>query len=213
MHVILISWEFPPQTAGQISRDTQIIAQRLAKCDCKVDVVTWNDHLTGTEERKESFRVHRVANPVRTHVNIVTWALALNTELERVAAEIIYQSEDQAKLVHASEWICVPAAVQLKKTLHIQYLLSLYSTESERSIHGGPLTGAITYLEKSGCLQASKIIVENKTRASIVEKSYRVPADRLTILDVASSPISKLVEQYQASLSSQKSPKEPSGKQ
>ena len=172
------------------------------KCDCKVDVVTWNERLTGTEERKEGFRVHRVTNPVRTHVNIVTWALTLNTEFERVAADIIHETDDQAKLVHASEWICVPAAVQLKKTLHTPYLLSLYSTELERSIHGGTLSGAITYLEKSGSLQAAKIIVDSNTRASVVQKSYGVPADRLTILDVATAPISKLIEQYQAPLSS-----------
>ena len=179
----------------------EIIARGLAKYDCKVDVVTWNERLTGTEERKEGFRVHRVTNPVRTHVNIVTWALTLNTELERVAADIIYEGKDQAKLVHASEWLCVPAALQLKKTLHTPYLLSLYSTESERSA-GGPLSGAITYLEKSGSVQAAKIIVDSKARASIVQKSYGVPADRLTILDVATAPISKLIEQYQAPLSS-----------
>jgi hypothetical protein len=187
-----------------------MIAQGLAKSGCKVDVVTWNDRLTGTEEREEGFRVHRVSNPVRTHVNIVTWALTLNTELERIAADIIYEGKDQAKLVHASEWICVPAAIQLKKTLHTQYLLSLYSTETERSIHGGPLSGVITYLEKSGCLQAAKIIVHSMTRASIVQKSYGVPADRLTILDPAAAPISKLIDQYQATLSSLVIREEPS---
>lgn len=213
MHVILISWEFPPRTVGLISRDTEIIARGLTKCDCKVDVVTCSDGLTGTEEHREGFRVHRIANPVRTHVNIVTWVLTLNTEFERVAADIIYEGKDQAKLVHASEWICAPAAVQLKKTLHTPYLLSVYSTELERSIHGGPLSGAITYLEKSGSLQAAKIIVESNTRASIIEKSYGVPADRLTILDVATAPISKLIEQYQATLSSLGSREGPSDMQ
>ena len=199
MHVILLSWEFPPRTVGLISRDSERIARGLAKHDCKVDVVTYSDRLTGTEERKEGFRVHRVTNPVRTHVNIVTWALTLNTELERVAADIIYDGKDQARLVHASEWICVPAALQLKKTLHTPYLLSIYSTESERSA-GGPLTGAITYLEKSGCLQAAKVIVATKARASIVQKSYGVLAERLAILDLAAAPIDILVEQYQSSL-------------
>ena len=213
MHVILISWEFPPRTVGLISRDTEKIARGLVKSECKVDVVTWDDRLTRTEEHKEGFRVHRVANPVRTHVNIVTWALTLNTELERIAADIIYESDDQAKLVHASEWICVPAAIQLKKTLHTPYVLSLYSTESERSLHGGSLSGAITYLEKSGSLQAAKIIVDGMTRASLVQKIYGVPADRLAILNVGTASISKLIEQYRASLSSQGLREEPSDTQ
>ena len=58
------------------------------------------------------------------------------------------------------------------------------------------MSGAITYLEKSGCLQAAKVIVDGKTRTSIVQKSYGVAADRLTILDVATAPIGKLIEQY-----------------
>lgn len=213
MHVILMSWEFPPRTNGLISRNTEKIARGLSKSDCKVDVVTWNDRVTGVEDHKDGFRVHRVANAVRTHVNIVTWALTLNTELERVASDIIYESEDQSKLVHASEWICAPAAIQLKKTLHTPYVLSLYSTESERSVHGGSLSAAITYLEKSGSLQAAKIVVDNAARALIVEKNYGVPADKLIILDLATVSISKLIEQYQASLPAQGQPKEPRDRQ
>jgi len=200
LHIILLSWEFPPRTVGLISRDTERIAQALAKHDCKVDVVTYNDAMRGIEERKEGFRVHRVTNPVRTHVNIVTWALTLNTELERVASDIIYESKNQERLIHASEWICVPAALQLKKALHTPYLLSLYSTESERSA-GGPLSGAITYLEKSGSLQAAKVVVNSKARVSLVQKSYGIPADRFIILDVANDPINKLIEQYRSCLS------------
>ena len=202
MHIILISWEFPPRPFGLIGRDTEIIARDLTKCDCKVDVITWHDHLTGTEDRKEGFRVHRVTNPVRTQVNIVTWALTLNTEFERIAADIIYASEDEERLVHSIEWICAPAAIQLKKTLHTHYVLSLYSTESERSVQGGPLSGAIGYLEKSGALQAAKVIVNSERAQHTLQKNYGVPADRLTIMDLTTIPISKLLDQYRAGLAS-----------
>ena len=200
MHIILISWEFPPRTIGRISDDSEKIALELAKHGCKVDVVTYHDSLIGKDSRGERLHIHRVANPVRTHGNIVTWALTLNTELERVAADIIYESNDQSKLVHAFEWICVPAAIQLKKTLRTPYLLSLYSTESERSA-GGPLSGAITYLEKRGALQAAKVIVNSNARAGIVQKNYNLPPDRLIVLDVATNPIDELIEQYRSTLS------------
>ena len=60
-------------------------AAELAKSGCKLDVVTFHDSSPGVEERPEGFRVYRVTNPVKTHVNIVTWALTLNTEIQRVA--------------------------------------------------------------------------------------------------------------------------------
>ena len=203
MHVILLSWEFPPTIIGQISRDCERIANGLAEHECEVDVITYNERLTRTEKRKEGFRIHRVANPVRTNVNIVTWALTLNTEFQRVAADVIREGEDEEKVVHATEWMCAPAAIELKKTLHIPYVFSLYSTESERSA-GGPLSAAITYLERSGSHEAARTIVSSKSRADVVRKTYGVPEDRIAIIDAATAPIISLIEQYRISLTSVK---------
>jgi hypothetical protein len=172
-------------------------ARELVKRGCKVDVVTYHESLVGVEERREGFRVHRVNNPVPTHVNIVTWALTLNTELQRVAANIILETPIESRLVHALEWLCVPAAIQLKRAFGVPYVLSLYSTESERSV-GGPLSGSITYLEKSGCLEASKVIVNSKTRAEAVQKTYAISRDNLAILGPDDHWIDELLEQYKS---------------
>jgi Glycosyltransferase Family 4 len=160
------------------------LAVELAKLGCNLDVVTYHDSSAGTETRREGFRVHRVTNAVQTHLNIVTWALALNTEFQRVAADIAVRSADDEKLVHASEWLCVPAAIQLKKTIGVPFVLSLHSIESERSGgSGGPLTGAINYLEKEGCLESSKILLARTSTAETLQKLYTISNDKITIID------------------------------
>jgi hypothetical protein len=174
-------------------------AVELAKSGLKLDVVTFHDSLVGIEERPEGFRVHRVPNPVQTHVNIVTWALTLNTELQRVAANVILESQDEFRLVHASEWLCVPAAIQLKKTLAVPFILSLYSIEAERS-SGGPLSESIKYFEKAGCLEAVKVLVTSANRAEQVQKLYTVTKEKLAILDPSGRWVKKLMEQYKAAL-------------
>jgi hypothetical protein len=174
-------------------------AVELAKNGCNLDVITYHDSLLGIEERPEGFRVHRVTNPVQTHVNIVTWALTLNTELQRVAANIILESQDEFRLVHASEWLSVPAAIQLKKTLAVPFILSLYSIEPERS-SGGSLSESIKYFEKVGCMEAVKVIVTSANRAEQVQKLYTVTREKLAILDPSGRWAEKLMEQYKAAL-------------
>jgi hypothetical protein len=173
-------------------------AVESARSGCKLDVVTYHGSLLGTEERSEGFRVHRVSNPVQTHVNIVTWALTLNTELQRVAANIFLEIRDESRLIHAAEWLCVPAAIQLKKTLAVPFVLSLHSTESERS-PGGPLSESIKYFEKTGCSEAVKVVVGSASRAELVQKLYAVGKKKLAILD-SDRWVEELLEQYKAAL-------------
>jgi hypothetical protein len=182
-------------------------AVELAKSGCRLDVVTYHDSLLGIEERPEGFRVHRTSNPVQAHVNIVTWALTLNTELERIAADISLQTQDESRLIHATEWLCVPAAIQLKKTLAIPFILSLYSIEPERS-PGGPLSESIKYFEKAGCLEAVKVLVNSTSRAERVQKLYTVAKEKLAIIEPRGHWVEKLMDQYKAVLNvSEKSQK------
>jgi hypothetical protein len=172
-------------------------AIELARRGCNVDVITYHETVLGVEERTEGFRVHRVTNPVRTHSNIVTWALSLNTELQRVAANVILESEDDSTVVHAVEWLCVPAAIQLKKTLAIPYLLSLYSLEHERSVGGAPHSGSIIYLEREGSAQADKVIVNRKVLVETIGMLYGIRNEKLAAFDMKGRDwTDELLQQY-----------------
>ena len=164
-------------------------AIELAQNNCSVDVITIHETLAGLEKRKEKFNVHRVATPVQSHPNVVTWALAWNTEMQRVATDIIAQSEENVNLVHASEWLCVPSAVQIKKIFGTPFTFSLYSTEAERS-GGGSLADSISYLERKGCAEAMAILVKKKQTLQDIQKSYGAPADRIVLLDSRSRTLS-----------------------
>jgi hypothetical protein len=182
---------------GQISLDAEHAAIELARRGCNVDVITYHETMPGVEKRKEGFRVHRVTNPVQTHSNIVTWALTLNTELQRVAANIALESGNDPTVVHAIEWLCVPAAIQLKKTLAIPYLLSLYSLEHERSAGGASHSGSISYLEREGSEQADKIIVYRKVVAESVSTLYGIGSEKLVAFDMEDQNwTDELIQQY-----------------
>jgi hypothetical protein len=182
LHLLLLTWEFPPRVVGEVSPDMEAAAIGLAEKKCKVDVITYHESQVGIQERKEGFRVHRVSNPVRYHVNIVTWAMTLNTEFERVATDIFAASNEKPLLVHASEWLCVPAAIQLKKILQLPFTLSLHSIEPERSF-GGTISGSISYLERSGCREAMMVIVNKTSTAEAVRRAYSIPEGQMVVLE------------------------------
>jgi len=165
-------------------------AIELAKNNFRVDVITIHEKIAGLEKRKEKFNVHRVATPIQSHPNIVTWALAWNTEMQRVATDIIAQSEEDIKLVNASEWLCVSSAVQIKKILGTPFTFSLYSTEAERS-GGGPLGDSISYLERKGCTEAMAVLVKKKQTLQDIQKSYAAPTDHIILLDSRSRTLGR----------------------
>ena len=94
----------------------------------------------------------------------------------------------------------MPAAIQLKKTLAVPFILSLYSIEAERS-SGGPLSESIKYFEKVGCLEAARVVVTSANRAERVQKLYAVTKEKLAILDPSGRWVEKLLEQYKQALS------------
>jgi len=115
MHVIIFSWEYPPRIVGQLADYVEELAVQLVKNGEKTWVVTYHDFLTGEYEGTGGVKTFRVTNPVRTHIGVLTWVLTLNQEVERVAANIYYDTNKQMNLIDLHDWHFIPAAVTLKK--------------------------------------------------------------------------------------------------
>ena len=64
-----------------------------------IHVITYSDSLTGASEDASGVKVFRVANPVRSHVSLITWDLTLNQEIERAAANVYFQADKQIDLI------------------------------------------------------------------------------------------------------------------
>ena len=189
MQVIIFSWEFPPRVVGKLADYVKELATRLAKNKVKTHVVTYHDYLTGEFEEEGNVKTHRVTNPVKTHINVLTWVLTLNQEVERVAANIYYKSGKQTDLIDVHDWHFIPAAVTLKKALNIPFIYSIESLEDHRS-HGAnsPFNMAIKSIEWLGMYEAGKIIVKSDWMASETVRIYKVPEDKIKIV----KPESKL---------------------
>jgi len=198
MQVIIFSWEYPPRVVGQLADYVEKLAVQLVKNNEKTWVVTYHDFLTGEYEGPEGVKTFRVTNPVHTHIGVLTWVLTLNQEVERVAANIYYDTKKQVDLIDMHDWHFISAAVTLKKALNIPFVYSVESLEEHRS-HGAnsPFNMSIKSIEWLGMYEAGKLVAKSQWMRDEIVRIYKVPTDKIKVVSPKSKDwIKDILETY-----------------
>jgi len=184
MQVLIFSWEYPPRKIGQLAEYINNLSIDLVKNKIKTYVITYHDVLTGETEEASGVTTVRVTNPVRNHISFLTWILTLNQEVERAAANIVYQQKSQISLINLYDWHFVPAAVTLKRAFKIPIVYSVESLEDHRSQKANtPYNMAIKSIEWLGFYEANKIIVKSKSIKKDIINIFNVPREKIKILE------------------------------
>jgi len=198
MHVIIFSWEYPPRVVGRLAEYINALSSQLVKNKVETHVVTYHDFLTGAVEEASGVKVVRVANPVRTHIGVLTWDLTLNQEVERAAASIYYQANKQIDLIDVYDWHFIPAAVTLKSALGVPFVYSVESLEDHRSPPADtPYSMSIKSIEWLGFYEAKKVGVKSEWMRNEVARIYNVPKEKIEVVAPnANSWVKKVLELY-----------------
>ncbi len=183
MRVIIFTWEFPPRIVGQLSHYVNKLAIDLVKKSVDTYVVTYHDSWVGYHQGADGVKAYRVSNPVKSQINIITWALNLNQEVERVAADIFYFVKREVDLIDVCDWHFTSAAVSLKRGLGIPFVFSIDSLEDHRS-HGSsaPLSLSIKGLELLGVDEAERVLVKSEWMKQEVKRIYKTPLEKIDIV-------------------------------
>jgi len=183
---------------GRLADYINALSNQLVKNKVETHVVTYHDFLTGAVEEASGVKVVRVANPVRTHIGVLTWDLTLNQEVERAAASIYYQANKQIDLIDVYDWHFIPAAVTLKSALGIPFVYSVESLEDHRSPPADtPYSMSIKSIEWLGFYEAKKVSVKSEWMRSEVVRIYNVPKERMEVVAPnANSWVKKVLELY-----------------
>jgi glycogen(starch) synthase len=184
MHVIIFSWEYPPRVVGRLAEYISALSTQLVKNKVETHIVTYHDSLTGAVEESSGVKVVRVANPVRTHIGVLTWDLTLNQEVERNAANIYYQANKQIDLIDVYDWHFIPAAVTLKNALDIPFVYSVESLEDHRSpTADSPYNMSIKSIEWLGFYEAKKIGVKSEWMRNEAARIYDAPKEKIEVIE------------------------------
>lgn len=182
MRVIIFTWEYPPRIVGQLAEYTNALATQLVKNKTETHIVSYHPYLTGVTDEPNGVKTTRVANPVRTHIGVLTWVLTLNQEVERAAANIYYTYK-RINLINVYDWHFIPAAVTLQKALGIPFIYSVDSLEDHRS-HGAnePYNMAIKGIEWLGFYEATAVTAKSEWMRDEIIRIYKVPNEKIKIL-------------------------------
>ena len=183
MRVIIFSWEYPPRVVGQLANYINALSTQLVKNKIETYVVTYHDSLTGAVEEASGVKVVRVANPVRSHIGVLTWDLTLNEEVERAAANIYYQAGKRIDLIDVFDWHFIPAAVTLKNALDIPFVYSVESLEDHRSPNSNtPYNMSIKSIEWLGFYEAEKVSVKSEWMREEIVRIHSVPREKVSVV-------------------------------
>ena len=199
MRVLILTWEFPPKIVGDLAQYVSRVATQLVRKNVDVYVVTHNDTRTGIDQRRDGLKVFRVANPVKTHISVLTWDLTLAPEFERASSDFVYSTARTVSLIDAHEWLCVAPAIALKKAFNIPFIYSVHSIEDQRS-HGAisPFNLAISNVERLGCAEADGVLVKSTEMRDELKIRYGVSLNKIDVVQPSSNTwIDDIIKVYE----------------
>jgi len=166
MHILLLSWEYPPKRLGNVADHVSTLAHELVRRGHEVELVVLDDVKPGFED-VSGVHVHRVANPVRTHpmASILSYAVTASLQIEAESSGIVYFYKQQGKridLVHAHEWLTTYPAIVLKHAFHIPFIVTFHSIEGHRCHDSFNATSlAIKEIEDMGIWESHAVMTNS----------------------------------------------------
>lgn len=205
--VFMIGWEFPPHYSGGLGIACQGLARGLTEEGEKLVFALPTSFSSGGGTSSRKSYKKGIYNPTpQTQMEMVyvnaqlhpywragasssqDFAIAaahidLYDETKRYGKVVAQVAEDYPtqKLIHAHDWMSIPAAIQTRERLRKPMLLQIHSTEFDRS-GGGQPNAQIAEIEYAGMNAADKIVaVSAYTKAMIMEK-YGISGDKIEVV-------------------------------
>lgn len=138
--ILLLTWEYPPNVVGGLSRHVHGLAGGLNQTGYEVHILTANPGNLLPYEFSEGIYIHRVKPLKENDHNFLHWILGLNLAMEQKARELSLNCTFE--LVHAHDWLVGACGLSLKESLRLPLVTTIHATEHGRN------NGIYTELQK-----------------------------------------------------------------
>ena len=191
MKVAMIGWEYPPFKAGGLGTHCYGLTRSLADKNVKVDFYMPKTKHSAGSSGKKNLVIKEVGE-----TEIFPYDRPEDKELAGQFFESVYRYNDLVvekvkgnyDLIHCHDWLTMKAGVALKEKLGIPLVLSVHSTEYDRSGWICPNDWFIN-IEREGMEKADRVIaVSHFTKGVIVDK-YGINPDKISVVHNAVYPI------------------------
>ena len=182
MKVIMLSWEYPPQSVGGLAQHVYHLSGAMAKHGAEVHVITVGGPGTEPYEENEGVKVHRVFPYSLAAPDFRTWILHLNFSLLEYAFTLV-NSLKKVDIIHAHDWLVAYAGRALKHSCQLPLVATVHATEYGRN-HGlhNDNQRYISDIEWWLTYEAWRVIVCSSFMESELRGFFQVPADKLSVI-------------------------------
>lgn len=177
MKPLFITWEYPPYKAGGIAAHCEDLATTMAEQGHEPIVITYGEE--DKVEYQDGVEIHRVTSTNSAN-DTISWAMHLGHQMEKRAIEL-YKNE-KFDLIHAHDWMTVPAATGLKNTLDLPMVFTVHSTQKGRDGIKGQYQQTIHNLEWYGTYEAEQVITVGREFSEQVKHTFDVPEDKINYI-------------------------------
>ncbi|NOX72048.1 MAG: glycosyltransferase family 4 protein [Candidatus Micrarchaeota archaeon] len=174
MRILMTTWEYPPVKVGGIGSHVHDLSKALVRMGHDVHILTYGN--TNKENYDMGITIHRL-KAVENATDTITWSVALSHKMEKEAIRL--HKLHKFDVVHAHDWMMVPAGSGIKKLLNIPFVFTIHSTEHGRSGIHDAYTKMINDLEWYGTYEAHQVITVGKDFSKEVKALFRVPDEKL----------------------------------
>jgi len=180
MNIIVVTQDYPPYSMSQVALNVKKLVRALSGRGHNVYVVCVNS--VETRVGIDNIEVIAVAPSIKSHINYLSYAWSLTTDLTRGISEAVHRLRGLPALVCAYEWVSGLAALPLKTALGVKLFFFIHSTEHERGGVGTLLGDTIAFLERLIVEKADYVVAYSKDSLEILTQTYRAPREKTLLV-------------------------------
>lgn len=197
--VFMIGWEFPPHNSGGLGVACHGLTRALLEQGEQIVFTLPKTLAGGGTVRRERFAhaPHLAMDMVFINSTLEPYLQRTrdgNTRLEqRFYADIVQEAQEYGNhvakiaeeynhdVIHAHDWMSVPAGIKAREKTKKPLILHVHSTEYDRSGAGTPHQ-AIADIEYQGMNAADQVVTVSNYTKQILHDVYSIPNDKIEVV-------------------------------
>lgn len=196
MKVAMLGWEYPPFKAGGLATHCYGLTRSLAKNDIHIDfyMPKTNQEVKNDASNLTIIQVGEAAIFPYDRPNEKEMKGSFFDAVHRYNELLLQKVTGAYDLIHCHDWLTMQAAVTLKEKMGIPLILTVHSTEYDRSGWLYPNQWFID-LEQQGMRHADRIIAVSEFTKNVIIKKYGISAEKIQVIYNAVYPIRRRKKQ------------------
>jgi glycogen synthase len=191
--ILMIGWEFPPFNTGGLGIACQGLAEELANLNWHIKFTLPNKlevfsskldfyfFSSGDNFYRNSWRYTYYYDKEGEGPKYNDFISRVYAYRDNIANNI--QFLGNFDIIHAHDWLTVPAAIFIKQKTHKPLILHIHALEFDRAGGGNSWKySQVSSIEREGLLMADKIITVSRYTKQKIQDCYHIQANKIEVV-------------------------------